>query len=85
MIKKAVSVMTVAAMFSLFILTANAKRLKSYIKCGRCVTPDNSGENPGDNMRKTQCYIYKDGPYKTTVYNISSGPNAGNIIWEMVP
>ena len=39
----------------------------------------------GDNMRDHNAKYHKDGPYKATVYNITTGPNAGKIIWEMGP
>ncbi|WP_323789445.1 hypothetical protein [Psychroserpens sp.] len=35
------------------------------------------------NMRKHNETYHKEGPYKATVYNISSGPNAGKMIWQM--
>ena len=37
------------------------------------------------NMRKHNQTYHKSGPYEASVYNIVSGPNSGNIIWEMGP
>lgn len=37
----------------------------------------------GENMRKHNETYHKEGPYKATVYNISSGPNAGKMVWQM--
>jgi len=34
-------------------------------------------------MRKHNQTYHKDGPHKATVYRIATGPNAGNLIWEM--
>lgn len=39
----------------------------------------------GENMRKHNMKYHKDGPYEATVYNITTGPNAGKLIWEMGP
>ena len=50
------------------------------------LTPDNTKLKVlQENMRKHNMTYHKEGPSKATVYNISSGPNAGNIIWEMGP
>jgi hypothetical protein len=35
------------------------------------------------NMRKHNETYHKEPPYKATVYNISSGPNAGKMVWQM--
>ena len=37
------------------------------------------------NMRKHNQTYHKSGPFEAAVYNIVSGPNSGNIIWEMGP
>ncbi|MCF7560480.1 hypothetical protein L3X39_07510 [Sabulilitoribacter multivorans] len=39
----------------------------------------------GENMRKHNAKYHKDGPYKAAVYNISTGPNTGKIVWMMGP
>jgi hypothetical protein len=37
----------------------------------------------GENMRKHNETYHKEGPYKATVFNISTGPNSGKMIWQM--
>lgn len=37
------------------------------------------------NIRKHNQRYHNSGPYEASVYNITTGPNAGNIIWEMGP
>ncbi|NCO62996.1 MAG: hypothetical protein GW839_04605 [Flavobacteriales bacterium] len=50
------------------------------------LTPDNTKLKVlQENMRKHNATYHKEGPTKATVYNIVSGPNSGNIIWEMGP
>jgi len=50
------------------------------------LTPDNTNLKVlGDNMRKHNQTYHSEGAHKSTVYNISTGPNAGKIIWEMGP
>lgn len=36
-----------------------------------------------ENMRKHNETYHSEGPYKATIYNISTGPNAGKMIWQM--
>jgi hypothetical protein len=36
-------------------------------------------------MRKNNENYHKADPHKATVYNIVSGPNAGNLVWQMGP
>lgn len=38
-----------------------------------------------ENMRKHNETYHKEGPYSAAVFNITTGPNAGNIIWQMGP
>ncbi|TNJ44527.1 hypothetical protein KFZ70_00665 [Tamlana fucoidanivorans] len=50
------------------------------------MTPDNSNLKVlGENMRKHNAKYHKDGPYKASVYTISTGPNTGKIVWMMGP
>jgi len=39
----------------------------------------------GDNMRKHNQKYHKTAPFNASVYNISSGPNTGKLIWMMGP
>jgi hypothetical protein len=87
MIKKTISVVTMVAMMFGFMPTINAQDDKSYQMWEDIMlTPDNTKLRVlSENMRNHNATFHKDGPYKATVYNISTGPNAGNIIWEMGP
>ena len=50
------------------------------------LTPDNTKLKVlQDNLRKHNKTYHSEGAHKATVYNITSGPNAGKIIWEMGP
>ena len=50
------------------------------------LVPDNSKlKILGENMRKHNMKYHNEGPFKTTVYNISSGPNTGKLVWMMGP
>ena len=79
--------MTVVAIVFGAMLTVNAQEDKSYKMWESIMlTPDNTNLKVlGDNMRKHNATYHKEGPFEAAVYNISSGPNSGNIIWEMGP
>jgi hypothetical protein len=50
------------------------------------LTPDNSKLKVlAENMRKHNQTYHKSGAHKATVFNITTGPNAGKIVWEMGP
>ena len=50
------------------------------------LTPDNTKLKVlGENMRAHNKKYHSEGAYKATVYNISSGPDIGKIIWMMGP
>ncbi|TYA54798.1 hypothetical protein [Formosa maritima] len=50
------------------------------------ITPDYTNLKVfGENMRKHNETYHKDGNFNATVFNISTGPNAGSIIWQMGP
>ncbi|WP_298237023.1 hypothetical protein [uncultured Algibacter sp.] len=87
MIKKAISLITMFAMVLSFVSTLNAQEDKSYKMWEDIMlTPDNTKLKVlSENMRKHNATYHKDGAYEATVYNITTGPNAGNIIWEMGP
>ncbi len=88
MIKKTISVITVLAVVFGTILTVNAQEdSKDYTMWEDIMlTPDNTKLKVlSENMRKHNMTFHKDGPNKAVVYNIASGPNSGNIIWEMGP
>ncbi len=50
------------------------------------LVPDNTKLKVlGENMRKHNMKYHNAGAFKTTVYNISTGPNSGKIVWQMGP
>ena len=50
------------------------------------LTPDNTKLKVlGENMRKHNQQYHKDGPHQASVWNISSGPNSGKMVWQMGP
>ncbi|WP_276392701.1 hypothetical protein [Eudoraea chungangensis] len=50
------------------------------------LTPDNTKlKILGENMRKHNQKYHKEGAHRATVYNITTGPNVGKIIWMMGP
>jgi len=88
MIKKANALlMTVALVFGT-LLTVNAQDDASSSKMWESIilSPDNKNLKVlQQNMRKHNQIYHKEGAHKATVYNISTGPNAGKIVWEMGP
>ena len=85
--KTILSMLMVAIMFGTTI-SMNAQEDSNDYKMWEDVmlTPDNTKLKVlADNMRKHNQMYHAEGPYKAVVYNIASGPNAGNIIWEMGP
>jgi hypothetical protein len=50
------------------------------------LTPDNTNlKTLGTNMRKHNETYHQEGPYNAMVYNITTGLNAGKMIWQMGP
>ncbi|GAA4281454.1 hypothetical protein [Gaetbulibacter aestuarii] len=50
------------------------------------VTPDNTHLTIlGENLRKHNMKFHNEGPFNASVFTISTGPNAGNMIWMMGP
>ncbi|MFC4721514.1 hypothetical protein ACFO5O_04210 [Geojedonia litorea] len=86
--KKSISFLIMVAMLFGAIETINAQDSSETYKIWEDImlTPDNTKLKVlQENMRKHNATYHKSGPHKATVYNITSGPNAGNIIWEMGP
>ena len=86
MIKKCNSLLLMVAIVFGAMLTVNAQDDdKSYEMWEDIMlTPDNTKLKVLEvNMRKHNQTYHNAGPHKATVYNITSGPNAGKIIWEM--
>jgi len=86
MIRRTFSLMIMVVMVFGTIITINAQK-KSYVMWESItLTPDNTKLKVlGENMRKHNQTYHKDGAYKAYVYNISTGPNVGKIVWEMGP
>ena len=86
MLKKSISLLIMVTMVFGTVITLNAQdNSESYRMWEDMMfTPDNAHLKTLEaNMRKHNQTYHKSGPHKATVYNIVSGPNAGNIIWEM--
>ncbi|OUS01009.1 hypothetical protein A9Q86_09705 [Flavobacteriales bacterium 33_180_T64] len=84
--KVSASLLMLVIVFGVF-GTLNAQEDKDYKMWESIMlTPDKTKLKVlADNMRKHNATYHTEDPYKATVYSISSGPNAGNIIWEMGP
>ena len=88
MFKKTVaSIMMLAMVFTMSWQTNAQEEDKDYKMWESIMlTPDKTNLKVlSDNMRKHNEKYHKDGPYEAKVYNITTGPNSGNIIWEMGP
>ncbi|MBL4939547.1 MAG: hypothetical protein JKY16_04605 [Lutibacter sp.] len=86
MIKKTISFMMIVVMVFGIVLTIKAQD-KSYMMWESVtITPDHTKLKVlGENMKKHNQKYHKDGPYKAYVYNITTGPNIGKLVWEMGP
>jgi len=87
MIKTIKSLLLVVAVVFGTMLTTNAQEDKSYAMWELIMlTPDNTKLKVlSENMRKHNQTYHKEGPYDANVFTISSGPNAGKILWIMGP
>jgi hypothetical protein len=86
MIKKCNSLLIMVAIVFGAMLTVNAQDDDSSYKMWEDImlTPDNTHLKVlAENMRKHNQTYHNKGAYKSTVYNITTGPNTGKIIWEM--
>lgn len=86
MIKRTISCMLLLAVVFGTTLTIQAQE-KSYVMWESItLTPDNTKLKVlSENMRKHNMTYHSEGPYKAYVYNITTGPNIGKIVWEMGP
>lgn len=87
MIKKSISLIVMVFIVCGTMMTATAQEDKSYEMWESIMlTPDYTKLKVlSTNMRNHNAKYHKDGPYKATVYNITTGPNSGKLIWEMGP
>lgn len=86
MFKESMTSLLIAALVFGTILTVNAQD-EDYIMWETItITPDNTKLKVlGNNMRKHNQTYHSNEPYKAYVYNISTGPNIGKIVWQMGP
>jgi hypothetical protein len=86
MIKKCNSLLMMVAIVFGTVFTMNAQEEASSYEMWEDImlTPDNTKLKVlEDNMRKHNQTYHNAGPHKSTVYNITTGPNTGKIVWEM--
>jgi hypothetical protein len=86
MFKKSISFITMVAIVfgAVFTLTAQEDDKSYEMWEDIMLTPDKTKLKVlSENMRKHNEKYHKEGPHKATVYNITTGPNADKIIWEM--
>ncbi|MBR9846589.1 MAG: hypothetical protein GYB35_11055 [Algicola sp.] len=85
MLKKSITSVMMLAMVFMFSTSINAQESEDYNMWENMMfTPDYTQlKTLSENMRKHNEKYHSEGPYKATVYNISSGPNAGKMIWQM--
>lgn len=88
MIKKSISLIIMVFIVCGTMMTVTAQEeSKTYNMWENIIlTPDYSKLKVlGENMRNHNMKYHKEGPYTASVYNISTGPYAGNILWQMGP
>ncbi|WP_431136453.1 hypothetical protein [Psychroserpens mesophilus] len=87
MFKKSIASLMMLALMFTFSTTVNAQESEDYTMWQSVMlTPDYTKlKTLGENMRKHNETYHKEGPYKATVFNITAGPNAGSMIWQMGP
>jgi len=87
MLKKCIASITMLVMVLGVSFQTNAQDKKNYTMWETVMlTPDLAKLKVfGENMRNHNEKYHKNGPYKATVYTISTGPNSGSIIWQMGP
>ena len=87
MIKKSISFIVMVFIVCGTLMTATAQEDKSYSMWEDIMlTPDNTQlKTLQANMAAHNKKYHKKAPFTSQVYNIVSGPNAGNIIWQMGP
>ena len=85
--KRSISLLMMVVIAFGAMTTLHAQQASSYVMWENImITPDNTKLKVlGENMRKHNQKYHKDGPNTATVYNISTGPNVGKILWQMGP
>jgi len=87
MTKKSISLLMIFAIAFGAMTTVNAQNNSSYSMWESItLSPDNTKlKELAEGMHKHNKKYHQNGPYKAVVYNITTGPNIGKIIWEMGP
>ena len=87
MTKKTISLLMIFAITFGTMTTVNAQDNSSYSMWESItLTPDNTKfKELAEGMSKHNKKYHQNGPYKAIVYNITTGPNIGKIVWEMGP
>jgi len=87
MLKKCIASVMMLAMILGVSFQVEAQESKNYSMWETVMlTPDYTNLKVfGENMSKHNEMYHKDGVFNSIVYNIASGPNAGNLIWQMGP
>ncbi|HLV69076.1 MAG TPA: hypothetical protein VKY34_00115 [Xanthomarina sp.] len=87
MLKKCIASVMMLAMILGVSFQVEAQESKNYSMWETVMlTPDYTNLKVfGENMSKHKEMYHKDGVFNSIVYNIASGPNAGNLIWQMGP
>jgi hypothetical protein len=85
MLTKTMASFLMLAMVFTYSNTINAQESEDYNMWESIMfSPDNTQlKTLGENMRKHNQTYHKEGPYNAMVYNITTGPNTGNMIWQM--
>ncbi len=87
MIKKTISLFMIFAVAFGAMTSVKAQDDSSYTMWESItLTPDNTKlKELAEGMNKHNKKYHQNGPYKAHVYNITTGPNIGKIVWEMGP
>ena len=88
MIKKTISQLLVVLFVigANFTLNAQQDSKEDVLMESILLTPDYTKLKVlGENMRAHNAKYHKEGPYKASVYSISTGPNTGKLVWMMGP
>lgn len=86
MFKRTISLFMMVAISLGAVLTVNAQDDSYTMFESLMLTPDNTKLKAlGEAMSKHNKKYHATGPYLARVYNISTGPNAGKLVWEMGP
>jgi hypothetical protein len=84
--KSSISYLLMATLLLGTVVITNAQEADAPMWETIVLTPDNTKLKVlSENMRAHNQKYHKEGPHKATVYQISSGPDIGKIVWMMGP